>query len=620
MSGYVSSKITDPRLRLTNRVCSSLIKENTHGESSQAKTVNILADLNEVKMMDPEYIGQLAYYSRQILGIRKTANFLLAYLACNPETEQFLPHYFRITAKSPLDVMDVLEMVQTCNSPTREFDRHYHLTSTLKSAIQAKFAEFDTASLSKYCSEGRRKRVMHKIKDKKEKFGSRIFKVCMKQVVRLCHIKRPADHVMAILGKKYPATIEDFERSLLNERTSFDPDRAGTRMKLPVASSLEVLISLRGNTRETWETIIQNDWLPLKDILKNLKNIILAQLSEESTQLVFNRLTDEQSYKKNKFFPIKIYSAYEAVIEVANLTLNGAELEAIKFREIPTSPLLDWLSTMFTISRPKVSLPPSRANHYKKKLPLTMLVGPEIAYRYISTLETAVKLLIHTNVNKLLGHSIILCDVSGSMRNPIATARNIGSVRSFIEVGIMLGLMLKQVCESCDFLIFSNPKRGSNGKCWKPVELSNSDILGNISKVLLETKDLGQGTDFPFDLLETMISSRTHIDQLFIISDMMISPGHNEMKNCNSGGNWTVSNILEVYRNEVNSNMRFVSVDLAGKGAALNEDENPNNLLISGYSDSILRMVSDFGRSQVDIVKCESFKASETEGYTETSI
>jgi telomerase protein component 1 len=467
MSGYVSTEITDPRLRLTNRVCSSLLKENTHGESSQDKTNHILADLNEVKKLDPEYIGQLAFYSRQVLGIRKTANFLLAYLASHPETQPFLPQYFMITAKSPLDLLDVLEMAQTCRGP-REFDGHYHVPFPLKVAIQEKFAEFDTAVLAKYCSDGRRKRVLRKLKDKKQKHQNPIFKLCMKQLVRLCHIKRPADHVMAILGKKYPSTYEAFQRSLLNERTTFDPEKIGTRMKLPIASSIEVLISMQGNTAATWETIIKNDWLPLKDLLKNVKNIMEAKVDEEATQLVLGKLTDLNSYKKNKFFPIKFYSAYEAVLEGANLQIRQEELESIKVRETPQSPFLDWLAKMFNVARPIVTRmrPATKSATYKNKTPKSKLANPEVAFQYISALEAAVKLSISMNVSKLLGHSVILCDVSGSMRSPIATARNIGSARTFIEVGITLGLMMKHVCESCEFIIFSSPKGGSAGSQW----------------------------------------------------------------------------------------------------------------------------------------------------------
>mmetsp|Transcript_9875 Transcript_9875/g.19573 ORF Transcript_9875/g.19573 Transcript_9875/m.19573 type:complete len:616 (+) Transcript_9875:833-2680(+) len=606
MSGYVSSEITDPRLRLTNRVCSSLIKENTHGERSEEKASNILHDLHEVKKLDPEYIGQLAYYSRQVLGIRKTANFLLAYLAVNDETLPYLAQYMRITAKSPLDLMDVVEMVQTMRTP-RTFDKHYHIPLGLKVAVQEKFAEFDTKILAKYCSEGRRKRVLKKLKDKKQKELEPIFKLCMKQLVRLCHIKRPACHVMAILGKKYPSTIEEFESSLLNETGTFEPERAGSRMKLPIASSVEVLISLQGNKAETWEAIIKNDWLPLKDILKNIKNIMVARVDEEATQLVLGKLTDPASYKRNKFFPIKFYSAYEAALEVTHLNIKEAELEQIKLKQTPQSPFLDWLSTIFNIKRPASIMRGRRAPAPKKIIKKAKKLSPEVGFRYISALEAAVKMSMSMNVSKLLGHSVIFCDVSGSMRSPIATARNIGSVRSFIEVGIMLGLMLKQVCESSEFLIFSSP---SGGKCWMPVQLSQDGILSSINEVLHATKGLGQGTDFPFDYLEGMISSRTHIDQLFILSDMMISPGHNEMSNCNSGSSWTVSSILDVYRREVNPNMRFISVDLAGKGSALeDQDANPNNLLISGYSDSIMRLVSDFGKSQVDVAKEESFKA-----------
>jgi telomerase protein component 1 len=54
----------------------------------------------------------------------------------------------------------------------------------------------------------------------------------LKQLIRQLHIAAPPVEVMSILGKKYPATQEEFTR--LGLPGTFDPSRAGKRMKLPI--------------------------------------------------------------------------------------------------------------------------------------------------------------------------------------------------------------------------------------------------------------------------------------------------------------------------------------------------------------------------------------------------
>ena len=47
---------------------------------------------------------------------------------------------------------------------------------------------------------------------------------------------------------------------------------------------------------------------------------------------------------------------------------------------------------------------------------------------------------------------------------------------------MLLGLMLKHVCESVEFLVFSSPR---NDKCYLPVEnIEGDNILEDMKKVL----------------------------------------------------------------------------------------------------------------------------------------
>jgi len=116
-------------------------------------------------------------------------------------------------------------------------------------------------------------------------------------------------------------------------------------------------------------------------------------------------------------------------------------------------------------------------------------------------------------------------------------------------------------------------------------------------------KKLGGGTDFPFMLLEALIYGKEKIDNFIILSDMMIAPGKNEMQ----ARGFTVSSILKKYREEVNPDLLFVAIDLYGSGKSLvdvNESGNPKDVMITGFSDNILRFISERGNAkQLDYIQ-----------------
>jgi telomerase protein component 1 len=213
--------------------------------------------------------------------------------------------------------------------------------------------------------------------------------------------------------------------------------------------------------------------------------------------------------------------------------------------------------------------------------------------RYREAIDTAVRLSTLHNIKPIEGLTVVFCDVSGSMSCPCSTKGNMGSIQTVKDIAILLGLMCQDVCEECDFRIFSSPGANSKNRCDWEVKLEPNTILNNIQKVNDAAANLGGGTDFPYDYLEELIEKKVKIDNFIILSDMMIAPGHNDME---LHGN-SVSNILQKYRAKVNPELLFVAIDLYGNGKSIVDInvQNPKNVLITGFSDNILRYIAERG-------------------------
>lgn len=692
---FLSTRIEDPRVRLLNRVSCCLLKEPNYYSTAEEKIVNMLQDLKAVAEIDPEFISQTAYYTRQVLNIRSTSNFLLAFAFSNKQANKYVKRYFPHSINLPTDLIEVVEIYRALSG--HDSDQKIHLSKKLQEAIRDKFADFRLYQLGKYCSEGRRKRQAIKKKrseadkarlepqrtsmleqlnqvvdrenqralrgdikrvEKKLNAAAKILgkrkDLSFKKLIRLCHIKKPAFNVMAILGKKYPTTEEEFNKSLLNEEMQFDLTMAGKRMKVPVPRTWETMLSERGNKAEVWEELIKSKQLPFMAMIRNLRNLLITGVDPDTHRLVIDRINDPQAIENSKLFPFRFFSAYQA------LEINPENLQKLHDGE--------------EISEESE---PTRYRKPKKVIIPKHPPTPELLQEYKSALENAVKIATSMNVPPIRGNTVIFCDVSGSMETPISGGQGLGSIRTCKDIGVLMGLMLKYVCESSKVCAFSSPGSGSDGKCWLEVEVNSDSILDNMETVLIESHKLSGGTDFPYDFLESMILNRTHIDTFVIFSDMMISPGKNEMQcahlisqqilemqqkhresqlaesfnleaasfqpvhepethlNPDSSSfipesynqevpmeldtnpvshlesvqlneKWTITSILRTYRQLVNPNMRFVTVDLAGHGRSLigaELEDDFRNVLISGYSDSILRLVAELQKNQVELVR-----------------
>lgn len=622
---FASRVIVDPRERLCNRVCANLLREANYYTTSDEKVRKIKEDASIVLQSDPEFVLQLAYYCREVLNIRSTSNFLLALAASDSRSKQYLPAYFGKSVRLPSDLLEVVELIQTLSPKATE--GKVYVPKVLQIAIQEKFPEFNVYQLGKYCSEGKRKRALktNKLKMIKEsnereleeakqrgespqvsrnkrtrrpatedavvqelKINKR--KLSMKQVVRLCHLKEPAREVMCILGKRYPADPDVFAASKLSAFGPFKAKLAGKRMKIPTPRTWETEVSMKGNCADVWEDLVKSAKLPFMAMLRNLRNMILTGVDLTTHNINIARLQDPDEIANSRLFPFRFLSAFQAI------KVDIEELNALKEHREVAKP---------------VKRNGKKAKYTAKTLRPAEVISLETIRDYKEALETAIRISTTLNVKPIMGHSVIFCDVSGSMRTPISGGSGLGSITDCMQIAVLLGLMLRSVCKSVDFKIFSSIKPGRTKKCWLPVDIEGNNILEEMDKVLELASMLGGGTDFPYDYVDQITREGVHIDNMFIFSDMMVSPGKNEFANSASGKSNSIAKVLKRYRKNVNPQMKFVTVDLAGQGRSLVGAELDNDLLnieVTGYSDAILRLVSELQISQVEAVKEAAIK------------
>eukprot|EP01127_Copromyxa_protea_P014003 TRINITY_DN3838_c0_g2_i1.p1 TRINITY_DN3838_c0_g2~~TRINITY_DN3838_c0_g2_i1.p1 ORF type:complete len:2315 (-),score=541.03 TRINITY_DN3838_c0_g2_i1:41-6064(-) len=338
-------------------------------------------------------------------------------------------------------------------------------------------------------------------------------------------------------------------------------------------------------------------------MLRNLRNLIYTGVHPRYHRWVQNKLSNKQTVAQSKQFPTAFFSAYEVI---------PRDMEHFK----------QLLQGQNEDKNPKGADGKEQVRRKKKK-PIVPAHMPTNAIfdEYRRALDQAVKHATTCNVNPIRGSTVVFCNVSSETREASPGAKGMGtSVRSIQEVGYLLGLMCKYVCEDCDFRVWSSPS-GSVTTSHLPVQLIEGSILDNMGVVADVAAQLGDKSgEFPFDYLEEMIRDSRRIDNFLVLSHHTINPSGS------GGSNTRLANLLNKYRQEVNPDLLFVSVDLSGSGkAAIGQDEkHPNDIQITGFSDQILRFIAERGdTNQLQYVEhideAKRLNKSNTQGAWEAS-
>ncbi|AEV67439.1 TROVE domain-containing protein [Acetivibrio clariflavus] len=287
--------------KLVTQVLTSFFNENKfYGDNSQ----DILNTVRNVIKTEAKFVANLCIYARNEMHLRTISHVLVSELAKSTEGKEYVRKTLNKIIERPDDMTEVLAYyLNTYGKP---------IPNSVKKGLADSFGKFDEYQLAKY---------------------NRKNAIKLKDILCLAHPKAKDERQ------------SDLWKRLLEDR-------------LETHVTWETELSTKGNTKETWERLIEENRLGYMAMLRNLRNIIKSGAS--NLNKVYEYLTDEERVLKNKQLPFRYYSAYKT----------------LKNEGIGTSKIYD-------------------------------------------ALETAIKISTK-NIDRLTGKTLIAADVSGSMNFPIS--------------------------------------------------------------------------------------------------------------------------------------------------------------------------------------------------------
>uniref|UniRef100_A0A8C2CVQ4 TROVE domain-containing protein n=1 Tax=Cyprinus carpio TaxID=7962 RepID=A0A8C2CVQ4_CYPCA len=419
-------------------VCCSLVNKScTPGQKDWDKKTSVWAIIKvlakEITTEDPEFLLKVAVYTRQELNIRITANFLLALAAHLPGSKPHFRRYFCAAVQLPSDWLEVARIYSMVSCFSKS------LPSCLKKALVDKFKQFTEYQMAKYNTRKHRckfylsfhitfKMLLFFIPLLSENLCCTVEKdtkqseFSLKKMIKRLHIKEPAEHVMAILGKKYPSDLKAFSRSGLSG--VWERERAGKQMKLKQPDTWECKLSQEGNKAATWEKLIDGKSLPFMAMLRNLRNMISVGITEKHHTKILNRLTSKDAVIQSRQFPFRFLSAYKVILELSKFA-GGPAVKVPSSREILQGVLkklpkskrfgqCNWETIPRKRLRVTMSVPFVYRifNAKKTQSPEKSKVCIELLNKYRCALEKAVQISCKYNIPPLPGRTLVICSAN----------------------------------------------------------------------------------------------------------------------------------------------------------------------------------------------------------------
>ncbi|XP_042557018.1 telomerase protein component 1 [Dipodomys spectabilis] len=615
--------LQEKKMVLLGLLCSTLASNVNMKDANDSTQALILEVCRELAILEPEFILKAALYTRQQLNIRTVANKVLAIAAFLPACRPHLRRYFCAIVYLPSDWIQVAEFYQ--GLVEEDENKLVPLPACLRAAMTDKFAQFDEYQLAKYnprkhrakkrppcparppkmeCpfSERRFPKSLWPLKNEQIKFEADYNpvpkknsqpKFTLKKLVQRLHINKPAEHVQALLGYRYPSSLQQFSQSHLPG--PWDSSRAGQRMKLSRPETWERELSLRGNKASVWEDLIDNGKLPFMAMLRNLCNLLRVGISTRHHDLVLQRLQHSKSVIHSRQFPFRFLNAHDSIDNLetqlrnkalpfpSNLNLMRRIMNRI-FKNIkrPANPR-HFRSLSRRQLRAAMAIPAIYKQLQWEKLKIEKIRqchdDVEMLDRYRQALEAAVNLSVKHNLPLLPGRTLLVY-LSDSGADRICPKSNTqGPQLNYVL--LLLGMMMARA-EQVKVLLCG---RGT----LKTAELKAEEgILKTAGKLQAQVQELEENDEWPLftfgKYLLSLAVQRVPVDRVILFGQMMNDTMLNAAK--------------QMIWQHVNSKCLFVGVVLR-KVQYISPNLNPKDVTLSGCTDGILKFIAEHGASHL---------------------
>lgn len=351
-----------PEMELYAAVVTTTLS-NKFYEGEQDRVARIRALIAKV---DPEFVAKLAVYAREKMYLRSIPLALTVELAKVHQGDDLVRKLTARVIQRADEITELLACYQMANS-RKGSKKLGQLSKQLQKGLAEAFNKFDEYQFSKY---------------------NRGADVKLRDALFLVHPHAKSDTQQELFNKIAQDTLS----------TAYTWETELSRLG---QGDFEDLEDKEAAFADKWEEMIASGRLGYMALMRNLRNILQAKVSDASIQKVAASLSDPFAVRKSRQFPFRFLSAY---------------------REIQS------------ISHPMVP-------------------------RILEALETAVK----ASVDNIAGFGdetkvFISCDVSSSMYSPVSKNSTVG----MYDVGLVLGMLLQNKCSQVVTSIFGDSHKVMN--------------------------------------------------------------------------------------------------------------------------------------------------------------
>ena len=619
-----------PEWELYTTVVTTMGVEDTFYEGGEER-VRRIADL--VRKVEPEFVAQLAVYTREEMHLRSVPLLLLVELDCCHQGDTLVSKAVGRTIQRADEITELL-MCYLWRTGKPDLSG---LSCQLRKGLAEAFNKFDEYQFAKYNRKNR--------------------KVTLRDALALVHPKPKDDRQANIFRKIKSDTLEtpvtwETELSAVGQR-HFDSEEEKEEAK-----------------REVWRKLVQSHRLGYMATLRNLRNMLKPGMDEETMQMVCDYIANPEAVRKSKQLPFRFLSAFlelttpksedfttlnnlvdklngirkrilmvQKIVEkmrqgyfrktvrvvkrfytisdrsLFNLTDFAKELgirptmrhysyrtKKWKYCEHPTEKDMEFLKSQEKMLLNLQRQEKKAAKEYEKEsnrieeekkhireynARLQRILKSAMGVNMLNSLEAAV---CHTAEN-IPGFDentkvLLASDTSGSMLSPVSEN---SSVMNY-HIGLLLSMLMRHRCK--------NVVTGMFASDWKDVDMSSENILQSTVDMISRSGEVGYTTN-GYKVIEWLIKQHREMDKVMLFTDCQLWNSEFRFRDAHLAEYW------ERYKREVAPHARLYIFDLAGYGQSPISMKRDDVFCIAGWSDKVFDILAavERGKSAIDEIR-----------------
>ena len=282
-----------PELELYTAVVTASLSDTFY--EKQDERVDRIAQL--IGKVSPEFVARLAVYTRTEMHLRSIPLLLLVELAKVHNGDDLVARAVEKTVLRADEIMELLMCYQWRNPSGDARKKLGKLSRQIQNGLQRAFNRFDEYQFAKYDRDS--------------------LEVKLRDALFLVHPKAKDEKQQVLFDKIVNRQLEipytwETELSALGQR-KFESE----------AQKQEAV-------REKWEELINSGKLGYMALMRNLRNMLQADVSLLEIQKVASRLSDAEQVAKSKQLPFRYLSAYREIEKVnsahTTMLMNALEV------------------------------------------------------------------------------------------------------------------------------------------------------------------------------------------------------------------------------------------------------------------------------------------------------